>query len=235
MDLHCSIVRKKDEKESFHGTNDASNLRTCLTSMKSKRFAALSIFTSGNMYISGFTNTTHEDKDFLPSRFLYHCLMIIKKYHDCIQEYKRKNDILALQHIAKRFLKKGKFPVYTTCGYKVFKNEDGILRYHAYFIYNSVAVAVCLTSTKSMYHTFDASLFKHQTSVPICQDNQYVYFNHPSFFIFAWGNGKSAQRLWLEERGYAIESRRVQRRDFERYFNMFSQNEQEHCTQNNWL
>ena len=234
MDLHCSIG-ENDDYILLDEKKEMTNSRNSLIGMKRKRFAALSIFTSGNMYISGFTNETHEDKDFLPSRYLYHCLMIIKQYSEYIQEHNHNNDILTFKHIAKRYIEKGKFPVYTTCGYKVFKEKDSILNYHAYFIYNSVGVAVEISSSESMHHTFDASLFKHQTSVPICEDNKYVYFNHPSFFIFAWGNGKSAQRLWLEERGYAIESRRVQRRDFERYFNMFSQDEQEHCTQNNWL
>ena len=86
-----------------------------------------------------------------------------------------------------------------------------------------------------MYHTFDASLIKHQTSVPICEDETHIYFKHPSFFIFAWGNGKSARRLWLEERGYNIHSNTVRRADFLNYFNTFSNEEQSMVLQNNWI
>ena len=59
-------------------------------------------------------------------------------------------------------------------------------------------------------------------------------FNHSSFFL-AWVNGKSARRMWLEEQGFAVQNRNVRRNDFERYFKTFSNDEQGHCTQNNWI
>ena len=55
------------------------------------------------------------------------------------------------------------------------------------------------------------------------------------FFILAWGNGKSARRMWLEERGYSVQHRNVRRSDFARYFNAFNHNEQAYCSQNNWI
>ena len=140
-----------------------------------------------------------------------------------------------MKHIAKRFLKRNRFPIYTTCGYKVFQSKSDIFSNYAYFIYNSIGVAVSLTSCESMYHTFDGSLTQHQTSVPISVDEENVYFNEHSFFIFAWGNGKSIRRLWLEERGYNISGDRIQATDFERYFGMFTQEEQTHVTQQGWL
>ena len=177
----------------------------------------------------------HEDNDVIAKRLLAQCLNVIKSYHDYILENPNKDDINIFHHIRKRFYRKGLFPIYTTCGYKIFKAKDDKLKYYAYFLYIDHCLGINLTSQDSMYHTFDASFGKHLTSVPVCCDKKYVYFNHLSFFIFAWGNGKSARRLWLEERGYQIQSNHVNRSDFERYFNRFSQDEQEHVIQECWI
>ena len=140
-----------------------------------------------------------------------------------------------IKHIQKRYTVKKSFPIYTTCGYKIFMDQTDDKKYYAFFVYNTFGIAIDLTSKTSMYHTFDASFCFHQTSVPVCVVGSRVYFNHPSFFILAWGNGKSVKRLWLESRGHAIEGRRVQRTDFERYFDRLSQPDQTTVRQNNWI
>lgn len=61
------------------------------------------------------------------------------------------------------------------------------------------------------------------------------FFNHDSFFIFAWGNGKSEKRLWLEQRGHEITGSRVSQSDFERYFESFSNTEKNHVISNGWI
>ena len=109
------------------------------------------------------------------------------------------------------------------------------MKYLAYFLYNDLGIGIILSSAESIYHTFDASLVTHQTSVPICADDTHVYFKHNSFFIFAWGNGKSVRRLWLEERGYDIDGNRVNITDFERYFQVFNADEQAHVLRNGWV
>ena len=232
-DIHC--VSKQDDQRQASGLDLGHCDIAGLLKQKGGRFAALAILTAGNYITSGFSNITHADYDFLPSEFLYQCLLTIQQYYNVIKRNGFSADVSAFNHIGNRYRHKKKFPVYTTCGYKVFTGNDDGMKYHAYFIYNCVYVAVCLTSTNSMYHTFDASLIKHQTSVPICEDKTHVFFNHPSFFILAWGNGKSARRMWLEERGYSVQHRNVRRSDFARYFNAFNNDEQAHCSQNNWI
>ena len=101
--------------------------------------------------------------------------------------------------------------------------------------YNTFGIGISLTQCNSFYHTVDASFMNHQTSVPVCVDNDYVYFNHKSFFIFVWGNGKSDKRLWLEERGHDITGSRVSQSDFERYFELFSDTEKHHGKTNGWI
>ena len=228
-DIHCRSQECEEMDASHFDNYDFAGL----LKRKGKRFAALTILTAGNLITSGFANITHTDNDFLPSEFLHQCLLTIEHYYNQIKKSRVSNDVFAFNHIAKRYRHKNKFPVYTTCGYKIFKAKDKNMKYHAYFIYNCALTAVCLTSTESMYHTFDASLIKHQTSVPICEDGTHVYFNHPSFFILAWGNGKSARRIWLEERGFPVQNRKIQASDFERYFNAFSNKEQAYCSKNN--
>ena len=66
-------------------------------------------------------------------------------------------------------------------------------------------------------------------------DDYYIYFYHRSFFIFAWGNGKSDKRLWLEERGHHTTGSRVSQSDFERYFELFSDTEKQHVSNNRWI
>ena len=191
--------------------------------------------TSGNKKVSAFSNMQHRDLDYLATRFLPQCMKVLKMYRDTISVEKNSNDIFFMNHIKKRYNKNKKFPIYTTCGYKVFKSSHLRLQYYAYFLYNSFGIGISLTECDSFYHTFDASFMNHQTSVPVCVDNDYVYFNHESFFTFAWGNGKSDKRLWLEERGHVITGSRVSQSDFERYFESFSDTDKNHVKTNGWI
>ena len=232
-DVHCTVTddsndckkrKYDDEKRICHELNQ-----------KGKRFADIAIMTAGNKKVSGFSNISHEDDDFMHPKFLYKCLEVVRRYTAHILKNKIKSDMLIFRHIKKRYDRKKHFPIYTTCGYCIFKDEKNEMRYYAFFIYNSLGIGISLTKWPQMYHTFDASFTRHQTSVPICVDNNYVYFNHSSFFIFAWGNGKCAQRLWLEERGHHIRNRRVARSDFEHYFSLFNIREQQAVIGNGWI
>ena len=76
----------------------------------------------------------------------------------------------------------------------------------------------------------------HKISVPVYADDDYVYFNHKSFyFIFTWGNGKCDKRLWLEERGHYIQANYVYHSDFENFFELFNDAEKQHVTTNGWV
>ena len=71
-DLEASIDCKTKQKIS-------KELRNKLSS-RQKRFSALSLMTAGNKEVSGFSNMTHEDYDFLPAKFDSQCERVIKKY-----------------------------------------------------------------------------------------------------------------------------------------------------------
>ena len=115
-----------------------------------------------------------------------------------------------LLHLKNKYSTKKRFSTFTTCGYKIFIcNSEGqsFKRLRAYFIYNSLSVCVEIPHDKSCYHTFDASYNNHQTSVPFVETDTHIYFNDNSTFVFAWGNGKSARRQWMEERGFRCNGR----------------------------
>ena len=232
-DVHCAVTDDTNEckKRKY---NDEERMGHILK-QKEKRFADISIMTAGNNKVSGFSNISHEDDDFMPHHFLHQCLEVIRRYTAHILKNKVRSDMLMYRHIKKRYDRKKQFPMYTTCGYCVIKDVKGKMRYYAFFLYNSLGIGISLTKWTQMYHTFDASFTRHQTSVPISVDDNYVYFNHPSFFIFAWGNGKCAKRLWLEERGHRIRNKSVGRSDFEHYFALFNIREQQAVIQNGWI
>ena len=150
----------------------------------------------------------------MPPKLLLQCLEVIRKYTAHILKNKIQSDMLKFRHIKKRYDRKKQLPIYTTCGYTVFKDENEEMRYYAFFLYNSLGIGISLTKWPQMYHTFDASFTRHQTFVTIFVDNNYVYFNHSSYFIYAWGKGKCAKRPWLEERGHHVRNRRVSRNIF---------------------
>ena len=87
------------------------------------------------------------------------------------------------------------------------KKGDSFKKLRAYFIYNSLSVVVEIPNDKSCYHTFDASYHNHQTSVPFVETDTHIIFNDESTFIFAWGNGKSERRQWMEDRGFVCNGR----------------------------
>ena len=103
----------------------------------------------------------------------------------------------------------------------------------AYFIYNSLSVVVPILYNSSCYHTFNASYHNHQTSVPFVETEDYIYFNKYDTYIFAWGNGKSDKRQWMEERGFHSEGRATQRQITD-FFNTLSVYDQAHMINEGW-
>ena len=232
-DVHCTVT--DDSNNCKKRKYDDEKCMGHQLKQKEKLFANIAIMTAGNKKVSGFSNISHEDDDFILPKFLNQCLEVIRRYTAHVLKNKVRSDMLMFRHIKKRYDRKKQFPIYTTCGYTVFKDDNAEIRYYAFFLYNSLGIGISLTKWPQMYHTFDASFTRHQTSVPICVDDDYVYFNHPSFFIFAWGNGKCAKRLWLEERGHRIRNRTVARSDFEHYFALFNIRDQQAVIQNGWV
>ena len=119
--------------------------------------------------------------------------------------------------------KKKFFSSYTTCGYLLeFVDtcvDSSTLKYMAYFVYMRLGAAVKIPSNKCAYHTFGALFGDHLTSPPIAYDDDYVYLKHPNLDVFAWGNGRSRARTWLEQRGYVIPGRQIVPGDIRFYFN----------------
>ena len=103
----------------------------------------------------------------------------------------------AALHLLKLYSSQKKIATYTTCGYKTFV-KDETKKVFAYFLYNSLQCGVRIPLKRSCYHTFGGNMGVHQTSVPITFDGKYVRFNDPDLFIFAWGNGKSRVRQYIE-------------------------------------
>ena len=134
-------------------------------------------------------------------------------------------------------MKNRRFSTYTTCGYKMYcanNIKKGMKHCHVYFIYNSLDLAVALNVEKSYYHTFDASFGSHQTSVPVMETDDYIYFNHDDLFVFAWGNGKSDQRIWMEENGYVGDGRLTTRKITD-FFNQLPHPQQDHMINMGWI
>jgi len=126
----------------------------------------------------------------------------------------------------------------TTCGYRIFSRHVTNKIVHAYFMYSSIGIAVSIPTEKSCYHTFDGTMGIHQTTVPVtfCPQDDLVRFDDNDIFIFAWGNGKSARRLWLEDQNHIIPAgRRVNANDIRDFFNNATQAQQDHINRNGWL
>ena len=175
-----------------------------------RRFAGLSIITCGNLEIIGFANIGHVDNDYITFHANDKLLYVLRKILVEHETNANGNMMDVLLHLRNKYNTKKRFSTYTTCGYKVFINQskgDSSKRLSAYFIYNSLSVVVEIPHDHSCYHTFDASYHNHQTSVPFVETDTHIYFNDDSTFIFAWGNGKSARRQWMEERGFVCHGR----------------------------
>ena len=71
--------------------------------------------------------------------------------------------------------------------------------------------------------------------ISICKPSSedYIYFNEDDTYIFAWGNGKSDKRQWMEERGFQCEGRATQRQITE-FFNTLSVYDQAHMINEGW-
>ena len=74
-DVNCTIGSQEVNNEERDKVNeDSINI---ILNKRGKRFASLSIITAGNAKVSGFSNITHEDNDFLASRLLSQCDKVI--------------------------------------------------------------------------------------------------------------------------------------------------------------
>ena len=92
-DIHCDgIVEEVTNKSISHSLNK-----------KKRRFANLSILTGGNSTVSGFSNISHEDNDFLAQRLHPRCYEILQKYLRYFKEKKKTFDMTIIKHIQKRY------------------------------------------------------------------------------------------------------------------------------------
>ena len=86
-------------------------------------------------------------------------------------------------------------------------------------MYNSLQCGVRIPWKRSCYHTFGGNMGVHQTSVPITFDGKYVRFNDPDLFIFAWGNGKSRVRQYIENNNrFFPDNARITQDDIRRFY-----------------
>ena len=200
-------------------------------------FAAISILTCGNSFLSGFTNMSHRDNDlitFNSCKAMHVTLKNLLKLYTKTKDY----SFLSILHSLKsRFTKNKRFTTYTTCGYKVYSNiekDKGTKHHHIFFIYNSLGLAIRLSCDKSYYHTFDASFGSHQTSVPVTETDTHICFGDKSLFILAWGNGKSDKRKWMEANGFEGEGR-LHNRQITEFFNQLPNPQQTHMINMGWI
>ena len=205
--------------------------------VKQRRFAGLSIITCGNLGIIGFANIGHVDNDYITFHANEKLLDVLNKLlleHETNGKGYIKDILL---HLRNKYITKKRFSTYTTCGYKVFmsqKKGDSFKKLRAYFIYNSLLVVVEIPNDKSCYHTFDASYHNHQTSVPFVETDTHIIFNDESTFIFAWGNGKSERRQWMEDRGFVCNGRATNALITD-FFNRLSEEDQSNMQAQRWV
>ena len=114
------------------------------------------------------------------------------------------------------------------------RKDNDLHELRAYFIYNSLSVAVQIPSDESAYHTFDASYHNHQTSVPFVETKSHVCFQDDDTYIFAWGNGKSDRRKWMEERGFVCNGRATNALITD-FFYRLSEEDQTHMQSRGWV
>ena len=229
--LESCKKRKRDETQSKPRNKNKKRLYH-------RRFAALSILTCGNKVLRGFANIGHKDNDFLDKQFHTCSLKILKAMRYEIKQKGNAHLKRAFDHIRRKYHFQNKFSTMTTCGYRIFSRHVTNKIVHAYFMYSSIGIAVSIPTEKSCYHTFDGTMGIHQTTVPVtfCPQDDLVRFDDNDIFIFAWGNGKSARRLWLEDQNHIIPAgRRVNANDIRDFFNNATQAQQDHINRNGWL
>lgn len=208
-----------------------------------RRFAALSILTCGNEFIRGFANMGHVDADVLDNDFHHYCMSFLDEMKKELAESSNIHLHLAFDHIKRKFEYNNRFTTMTTCGYKMLHSQhasDGMTppkQILAYFLYKYLNVAVSIPTHRSCYHTFDGTMGVHQTTVPLTYtpSNCTVKFNDKDVFIFAWGNGKSRRRLYLESQNHPIPAgRRINANDIRNFFAGASQEQRNHMRENGW-
>ena len=203
-----------------------------------RRFAALSILTSGNSKTIGFSNCGHKDNDFVDTSTLVTSFEILKELRKETHMCNNKAFHAAYEHIKKRYMYNHNFSTYTTCGYKVLHNtalESNRKHLRAYFLCNSFNIAIAIPLKTSCYHTFDATSMHHQTTVPIIEDSTTVHFKDNDISILAWGNGKCAKRLWLEKFGINPTGRKFTQDEITSFFNSASDVTQNHMSEMGWI
>ena len=232
LECYCRNNPKVNTRPNGISSNDSKRF------LRHRRFAALSIMTCGNSKTIGFANVAHKDNDYIDSTGHKAGLKVLQSINTECEISRNHSCHFALRHIAKKFLFSGKFSTYTTCGYKtIFDTEsnDASIFLRAYFLYNSLGVGIEIPQDKSCYHTFDATSSLHQTTVPIIEDAHEVTFNCSNSFIFAWGNGKSAKRTWLEDHGLESSGNRCTQQDIKDFFQQASPAIQSHMNSMHWL
>ncbi len=203
---------------------------------KKRRFAFLSILTAGNSKVRGFTNTVHTDKYDAWNKILL-CIAesLLQELSDQAQLQKDPILGMAVKHIQRLSTAsvKNAFSSYTTCGYHLnFKSRHTKRRCLAFFLYLSLKVAVSIPLNRVCFHTFGGFMGEHLTTVPLTYDDDNVYFNDKDLFVFAWGNGRSTKRTYLDKRNFPIQGNAVTNNDILRYFNERATNVERNDTRN---
>ena len=189
LEVVDSILQERNKTK--HEANRGTKRKT--GAIDKKRFFRVSILTAGNDEICGFANTDHTDGDELDKTFQNQAMKVLHRLEKLAPSSNRGKIMKSgiLNHIRSIFLKTNTFHVYTTCGYKIF-NSSETKEVYAYFLYNSLDVAVRIPEHHSCYHMFGGKMGVHQTSVPVVLDGDKVRIYDDNIFIFAWGGGGAA-------------------------------------------
>ena len=246
LDGNSNYLKGGKRKAPFPNDNafvTHDNLKFSQKFMFQRRFAALSILTCGNQFLRGFANMGHVDADVLDNDFHQYCMSFLKEMRKELAETCNKHLDLAFEHIKRKFEYNNRFTTMTTCGYKILHSQnasDGPTppkQILGYFLYKYLSVAVSIPTHRSCYHTFDGTMGVHQTTVPLTYtpSTSTVKFNDKDVFIFAWGNGKSRRRLYLESQNHPLPAgRRINANDIRNFFAGASQEQRNHMRENGW-
>lgn len=84
-----------------------------------------------------------------------------------------------------------------SCGYKALYSGPSDRKLCAHFIFNEVNKTISLPFQRQAFIYWD-TLKMHQTAFPYTHDKEFVYVSDRFLHLYAWGCGKSTNRLWLE-------------------------------------
>ena len=190
-----------------------------------KRFAHLSIWTSGNVIdqVDGFANQPHVDANDIFSNEFQQVVNTLMGHLDK-SDKNFQNDIEYIKKLAS--ICNGNLHIPTVCGYDIScRNEDeDLTNYNAHFVFLGLSVSVRLCP--NVYHIFSGGAVSHCTAVPYnIKNDEVLMYSNGDINVTGWGGGKTPKRQFYDSHNGPQVSRLTQD-TFEQWLNSMSTNEQ---------